>query len=297
MPALRWDPMRYAICSRALLLAWGLLATPALAAAATGDPGAAPPASSSTSAAAVAPGTPAPVVNANCAGPEQAPTVREGQVFHAAIPIVNPYDKAVRVRLLDASCSCATLTLQDHFLLPKARTTLLMDVETSNRSGPQDLHVSLYVTDPDLEPIEVSAWWRVQAMIQVDSLPPGTPATQRPDDRAWQDIYRYVVQERPDEPMRLHKRIRLSCPAGEVPAGGLQITGIDYAGTLWQFTPKAQADGSWLILATARPGVDVLPVGAFHETATVHTNHPGKPSIVLHFDSTIAKEAPPTPGP
>ena len=56
-----------------------------------------------------------------------------------------------------------------------------------------------------------------------------------------------MAKARPDELNRLRKRIRLSCPEGELPTGGLRVTGIDYPGTLWSFAPTTQSDGSILI--------------------------------------------------
>ena len=229
--------------------------------------------------------------DANADAPEHAPVLREVQPFHTTILVVNPYDRAVRVKMLDASCSCAHLDLGSHFLLPHASTTLAIDVDDTNRSGPQDIHVSVYLTDPDLEPIECSFLWTVRPCIAVDSLPPESEPSGRPADRAWQDIYRFVVDERPDEPQRLHKRIYLSCPSEEAPKNGLAILGIDYAGSLWQLTPRKLDNGAWLIIARAKAGVDTLPEGTFHETATVHTNHPDKATITLHFDCHIAKGA------
>jgi len=224
----------------------------------------------------------------NAASPEVAPICRESTPFHAVIPVSNPYDRAVRVKLLDASCTCAKLELKDYFLLPHGRTTLDIAVDNQNRSGPQDIGVSVFVSDPDFEPIEVTALWTVRAAVQVDSLPPSQEDTQqRPDDKGWQDIYRFVVEERPDEPQRLRKNIRLSCPPGEVPPGGLKILSIEYPGRLWAFTPVAQADGSWLIRARANPATPVMPEGEYHEKVLVHTNHPDKPLIALQFDSKI----------
>ncbi len=229
--------------------------------------------------------------DANADAPEHAPVLREVQPFHATITVVNPYDRAVRVKMLDASCSCAHLDLGSHFLLPHASTTLAIDVDDANRSGPQDIRVSVYLSDPDLEPIECTFLWSVRPCVAVDSLPPGNEAAGRPADRGWQDIYRFVAEERPDEPQRLRKHIYLSCPPEEAPKDGLQILGIDYQGALWQLTPRKLDNGAWLIVARAKPGLETMPEGTFHETAVVHTNHPDKPAITLHFDCHIAKDA------
>ncbi len=231
------------------------------------------------------------LINTDAASPETAPVVRENVAFHTDITVVNPYDRAVRVKMLDATCSCAQLDLADHFLLPHGHTVLHVAVENANRSGPQDVHVSIYLSDPEFEPIEVAVLWTVLASVQVDAIPPGADPLPRPQDRAWQDIYHFVVQERPDEPQRLRKRIRLSCPAGQVPPGGLKVTGIDYPGTLWQFVPRQQSDGSWLVLAKANDKLATMPVGELHEQAVIHTNHPDKSAITLYFDSSITPEA------
>ena len=113
----------------------------------------------------------------------------------------------------------------------------------------------------------------------------------RPADRSWQDVYRYVSKERPDELNRLKKRIRLSCPEGEAPTGGLHITGIDYRGTLWAFAHTTQPDGSILITASARDQNAPPADGTYDETATVHTNHPDKSAIPLRFIVIIDKKA------
>jgi hypothetical protein len=211
-------------------------------------------------------------------------------MFKAAIVVRNPYDRAVKVKQLDASCSCAQLEIHDHFILPNATTILDVSVKGANRSGNQGVHVSVYLTDPEFEPIEVDARWKVRACIQVDAVPPGADPKVRPADVSWQDIYRFMVMERPDEPNRLRKRIRLSCPDGELPAGGLKVTGIVYDGKLWQFSATEQEGGSVLILAKAKDGLDPLPEGEYHEQAVVHTNHPDKPEITLRFESKIAKD-------
>jgi hypothetical protein len=230
--------------------------------------------------------------NRNVADPSQAPLLREVQPFLAQITVRNPHDRAVKVKLLDPTCKCATLEIADRFLLPNAATTLTIAVDNANRSGPVRVGVTIYLTDPDLEAIEVEAFWQVRACVQVDAIGPGMDPTKRPDDRAWQDIYRYVTKVRPDEPNRLRKRARVSCPPEETPAGGLTILGIDYPGMLWRFTPTQQSDGSWLITGSALGGEDAtLPIGEFQEQVTVRTNHPDKPSLVLEFNTLVAKDA------
>lgn len=232
------------------------------------------------------------VENRNVEDPSKAPVLREIEPFVAGITVRNPYDRAVKIKLLDPTCKCATLDIAERFLLPKATTTLHIAVDNHNRSGPVRIGVSIYLTDPDLESIEVEALWQVRACVQVDVIGPGMDPTKRPEDRAWHDIYRYVTKVRPDEPNRLRKRLRLSCPPEELPAGGLQVLGIDYAGTLWRFTPTTQADGSILISATAQGGDDAtLASGEFKEKVVVRTNHPDKATIDLEFNTLVAKDA------
>lgn len=230
--------------------------------------------------------------NSNVADPAQAPVLRETEPFLAHITVRNPHDRAVKIKLLDPTCKCATLEIAERFLLPKATTTLTVAVDNKNRSGTVRVGVSIYLTDPDLESIEVEAHWQVRPCIQVDALGAGMDPIKRPEDRAWHDIYRYVTKVRPDEPNRLLKRVRVSSPVGEVPEGGLQILGIDYPGTLWRFTPTAQADGSFLITASAQGGDEAtLTLGEYHEKAVVRTNHKDKPTFTLEFSTLVTKDA------
>ncbi|MBA3708379.1 MAG: DUF1573 domain-containing protein [Planctomycetes bacterium] len=238
--------------------------------------------------------TPATVLaldNANAASPEEAPEVREIEPFKTVIQVFNPNDRAVRVKLIDTSCTCTTLDLNDHFLLPHGRTTLSVEIPDKNRSGPQSVHVSLFLTDPEYQPIEIEVLWKVRACIQVDAVAPRANPVERPTDKMWQDIYAYVTDERPDELNRLRKRIRLSCPAGEVPADGLKVLGIEYPGTLWKFVPTTQADGSVLITATARDEDATLAEGEFKEKVVIRTNHPDKSAIELNFMTLLSKDA------
>lgn len=212
-----------------------------------------------------------------------APWVRERDTFTTAIAIRNPYDRAVKVTRLDSTCECSRLELDERFLLPGASSVLHLASTNRNRSGPQLVNVSLYVSDPEFEPIEVVARWNVRAAVQVDAIGPGMDPAVRPTDPAWQDIYRYVAKERPDELGRLRKRIRLSCPAEELPAGGLRLAAIDYPGVLWRFTPVPQADGSILVTATARDPEGAVKEGTYDEQVVLRTNHPDKAAITLRF--------------
>ncbi len=232
------------------------------------------------------------VENRNVADAGQAPILREVEPFLTHITVRNPHDRAVKIRLLDPTCKCATLEIADRFLLPKATTTLTIAVDNANRSGPVRVGVTLYLTDPDLESIEVEAFWQVRPCVQVDAIGPGMDPLKRPEDRAWQDIYRYVTKVRPDEPNRLRKRLRISCPPEEVPAGGLKLLGIDYPGTLWRSTPTQQSDGSWLVSAGPQAGEDAtLTAGEFQEKVVVRTNHPDKPTLTLDFSTLVGKDA------
>lgn len=229
--------------------------------------------------------------NANVASAAEAPEVRETQPFTTSISILNSNDRAVRVKLIDSSCTCTQLELRDHFILPGARTTLDVTVSNKDHSGPRSVHVSLFLSDPDYQPIEVDVLWKVRACVQVDAIAPGADPLPRPVDSTWQDIYRYVIEERPDEANRLRKRIRLSSPPEETPAGGLKVLGIDYDGKLWAFTSTAQDNGSVLVTAKARDDKSDMPEGEFLEKVVVRTNHPDKPTVELQFNSFITKEA------
>jgi hypothetical protein len=229
--------------------------------------------------------------NANVADAEHAPTLRESEPFVATVAVRNPYDRAAKVKLLDPSCSCATLEISSTFILPHQTADLHIAVLNHDRSGPQHIGVTVFLTDPEFEAIEVNTYWSVRATVQVDALPPAANPLARPEDKAWQDIYQYVAKARPDELSRLRKRIRLSCPPEELPAGGLKVLAIDYPGTLWRFVPTTQSDGSILILATARDAAATVAEGELTEKVVVHTNHPDKQAITLIFLSEIAKDA------
>lgn len=229
--------------------------------------------------------------NANAPDAEHAPVLREVEPLVVAIPVRNPHDRAMKVKLLDPTCSCATLEIEPKFILPHEAATLRVAVVNKDRSGPQHVGVSVFLTDPDVDSIEVAVLWSVRACVQVDSIAPGQDPASRPADRGWHDIYRYPAKVRPDELERLKKRIRLSCPEGEVPAGGLKIDSIDYTGSLWRFVQVTQADGSVLITATARDPDKGIAEGEYTEAVTVHTNHPDKATIPLSFQVVVAKDA------
>ncbi len=218
------------------------------------------------------------------------PKMPEHQPYTARLMVHNPNDKAVKVARIEASCSCAKQELGTTFLLPHATTTLDLVVDNANRSGDQHLGVTLYLSDPDLDPIEVVTRWHVQADIAVDSLATAVETLARPA-LAFRDIYRFPAKVRPDELHKLRKRIRLESPAETAPVDGLRVLGIEYVGDLWRFTPQSQADGSILLLADARDVDGVVSEGLREEVATVLTNHPHKPRIALRFITYIGKDA------
>jgi hypothetical protein len=213
-----------------------------------------------------------------------APELPESEPLRLRLAVRNPYDRAVQVKLIDKTCTCLELDVASRFLLPDETTSLSAVVDNRNRSGDVRMGVTLYLSEPEFAPIEVELLWRVRPHIAVDAVPPGADPAVRPD-AAWRDVYRYVANERPDEPNRLRKRIRLSCGAGEAPAEGLRVTAIDYPGSVWAFGQQTQADGS--VLITGRAAGTTLPVGEFDEQVLVRTNHPQKSEIRLSFLTVI----------
>jgi hypothetical protein len=218
------------------------------------------------------------------------PALAEHEPYVATLVVRNPHDRAVRVDRTDASCSCARLELATTFLLPRAETTLELVVDNANRSGEQRLGISLYLTDPDLDPIDLAVRWTVRPDVAVDVLAPATDSLARPAS-AFRDVYRFATKVRPDELHTLRKRIRLESPAESAPPGGLRIEGVEYAGDLWRFEPTVQADGSVLLTATARDASAAVAEGLREEVATVLTNHPRKARITLRFITYIGKDA------
>jgi hypothetical protein len=231
-----------------------------------------------------------PAPFSNVPDPAHAPLVDEGTAFHCILTIVNPYDRAVRIKLVDPSCSCATVKLDSEFILPGGNTAMTITVPTANRSGIQHIHVSLFVSDPLYAPLECDAWWNVHPAVAVDALPPGADPDKRPADPAWQDIYRLVSDERPDELHRLHKRILVSCPDDRIPAGGLKVT-VDYPGTLWAFTTKTMSPSMVLIIAKAKDPEAKVAEGDLEEQVVVHTNQAMKPQFTLQFSTFLNKDS------
>ncbi len=222
------------------------------------------------------------------------PTVAEHERYRAILQATNPYDRAVKIERVDSTCPCALPSLDDdaYFILPHQTVPMSIEVDNANRSGRQDYDISLYLTDPAAEPIELTVSWVVVPDIQVDLIAPGADPLRQPEDRGFRDVYRYVAKTRPDELHRLSKRVRLACPDAAALPGGLQVTGVEYAGRLWAFTPQAQTDGSVLVLAAARdPAMADPPLGLIDEKAVLLTNHPHKPRITLTFTAYIGKDA------
>jgi len=228
-------------------------------------------------------------INTNVSDPEVLPVFLESVPFHTVITVQNPYDKAVKVGSIDSTCTCSTLHLADYFLLPHATTTLEIGVDNTNRSARERLGVSLYLTDPALEPIEIVAFWDVRAHVAVDSHLYQDDITTRPV-RAFRDIYRYPSKARPDELHRLSKRVRFWSPPEEIPTGGLQVESIEAPGPIWAMTAIPPADGSVLLEATGRKDANA-PDGISDETIIIHTNHPKKPRIELVFSQYVGKDA------
>ena len=92
-----------------------------------------------------------------------------------------------------------------------------------------------------------------------------------------------------DEPDRLRRRFRLESPPGEIPPGGLQILGIDYPGPLWAFRHERVAEGVLVLTLTGKG--ETLPEGEHAEFARVRTNHPLKPVITLHLNTSVRRTA------
>ncbi len=225
--------------------------------------------------------------NANVSGPDTAPVFAEHTPFAATVTIRNPHDRAVRIERLDASCSCMHLEVAEHFILPHQSTSMAISVDNSNRSGPQRMGVTVYLTDPDLESIDVQVWWSVTADVTVDAIAPRAESTVgRPSDIAWRDVYKFVANERPDELHRLLKRARLASPQAD-----FAVLGIDYAGPVWAFTPLKQSDGSWLITASAKDAHVELAEQLYDETVTIRTTNPFKPTVKLQFIANITRKA------
>lgn len=212
------------------------------------------------------------------------PTLAEHEPFIADLVITNPYDKAVRIRDIDQSCTCEKLELADEFLLPGASTTLHIQVDNTNRSGSKDHSFLAYLSDPDLEPIEVRAQWHVAPNVAIDLIPPTGPFDQRPANQMAHDIYMILEARRPEGIPQMQRYFRLFTE--NPPDGGLAIEGFDYAGDLWTFASRQNDDGSWLVRLAGNPD-SAGAHGAHEETVDIRTNHPHKPVVTVHLKTSI----------
>ncbi len=233
----------------------------------------------------------------NVEDPEQAPVVREGTTFSTKLTVRNPKDRAMRIDEVNSSCLCSRLELGTTFLLPGQATTFVMEAPTANLSGLQFQRVWFYPSDPTLGSLLVKVYWRVRPMVTVDILPPGQKEVERPgkvdpEKIGFQDLDTSLTQARPDEAKRLRKNILLTSPAPETPEGGLRITKLEYAGELWRFIVNEVPDDPEKVLLLARAaerwGPDTpIPEQVIDEKLIVHTNHPDKSRIELHFWTAI----------
>ncbi len=220
------------------------------------------------------------------------PVLREDQLYERQFTVTNPYERAIRIKVIDATCTCSTLELDRRFLLPGASATLSMAADNRNLSGIMRRRVWFYSTDPEYEAIEVKAEWRIRPMVFIDLLPPGTTSTdERPEQRAWHDIYRYTADVRPDELGNLRKIMRIGCPPEEMPEGGLEIGPIDYAGDIWRFETKRLDERHWLLIGSAADPDNPPEEGIHQESVQVHVNHPDKPVLKLEFLTRVSPEA------
>lgn len=226
------------------------------------------------------------VENTNVAPDATPPVLEEGVPFTEHITVRNPHQRAVKITQIDSTCTCTRLTLHPELILPGGTAVLDVAIDTANRSGRQEIQVSLFASDPELAPIEVPLRWDVHAAVTVDVIRPGTEPKPRPDDRAWLDVYKYVSRERPDELHRLRKRIRV---ASDLP--GFRVEGVDYTGSVWAFTSVDLGDGVWLLSGKARDKDAAVAEQAYEEQVVIRTNHPQKPKIPLIWITVIDKES------
>lgn len=223
----------------------------------------------------------------NVEDPAQAPVLAEHEEFAATITVRNPYDRAVRIARIDSSCACAEMAIGSRFLLPHEETELTIRVVNANSSGLQRQRFRLEVTDPHLEVIDVLAQWHVIPDVAVDAVPDSGPFDQRPDEPRRRNVYAYTAHQRPDELHRLREIIRLSTPPEGTPEGGLQVTKVDYAGRIWDFTIRQQGDHAVLVVGQAKDPDARIAEGKYEEKAVIHTNHPRKPVIEVLLYTAI----------
>ena len=219
------------------------------------------------------------------------PVVTEDVIHHGQVVIRNPIDRAVRISVVDVSCSCISATPVQQVLLPSG--TAAIDIALSKhqrRSGLRTGTIYVQFTDPTAEQVLVELSWYVIPYVTVDVLLPGVSSATRPEAAA-RDVYLFRNEVRPDEPNRLRRRLLVGSPAEQAPPGGLQITGVEYQGPLWAFTTERQADGTWLVHARAKDEDADLPLGSYREQAILLTNHPQRPRIALYFETEVQTDA------
>ena len=216
--------------------------------------------------------------------------LREDQPFIREDVLSNPYDRAIRIELLDSTCVCQELHLTQRFLLPGAETTLRMRVENRNYSGLLDRQVILYHNDPELEPLVVPATWQVVPLVSVDLIPPHlASAAERPESGAFRDVYRYLTDTRPGELAQQRKIIRIGCPPETMPDGGLELVEIDNQTALWGFEKRRLDMRTWLLIATGR---DEQPAEKrYQESLILRTNQSSKERIELWFETVVRHDA------
>lgn len=212
--------------------------------------------------------------------------LREHQEFEKIFTVTNHYERAVKVEKTDVSCSCIRLELGAKFLLPGESTTLDVKVSNERTSGVRNYRVWLYLTDPEYAPLEIQTSWRVKEDIAVDLIK--SNPKQRPDDKRYRDIYRYIAHVRPDEHKRLRKYIRLSTP--DTLNDGLQITPA-YDGAIWKFETRTLDPHTVLLIATAKDDSQPMKPGLYSEHVTLNSNHPHKRQFSLEFNTNIDPNA------
>lgn len=218
--------------------------------------------------------------------PAELPVLREHETFKRQYTVTNPFERAIRVERVDTSCKCIEQKLHKEFLIPGESTLLDIQIENDFYSGPRRHKVWLYVTDPELEAIEIVGKWIVKANIIVDLIK--EDPSQRPADKRYRDIYRYTSNVKPDEGKRLKKYIRMNTP--DDIEGGLQITPT-YTGNIWAFSTKTLDPHTVLLIATARDPKAVMKEGLFQEDLIITSNHPHKKTFTLEFVTSVDKNA------
>lgn len=231
------------------------------------------------------------MIGTNTADPANAPVVIEGEEFSTTVLIQNTNDRAIRIAEIDTSCECSAVELGSRFLLPGETTTLYLSIPTDNNSGLRSQTFRMYCSDPSVDTPIAQVFFRIQPHVTVDLLQINEPLDRRPSDQSYHDIYRFTSDVRPDELNRLTKNILLSCPPESMPPGGLQITSVEYAGSLWRFQLRQLDERHWLLAARPADPDATVPEQIYTEPVVVHTNHPLKPTIELEFLTSVDQQA------